>query len=68
MYRSIYSHFKGVESDALTLEKYAPVAKMISKIQGIWNFCRTQNFELNAFVKKHTQVVTERLKNLKVCI
>jgi len=68
MYNSIYSHFNGNDSDALTLEKYTPIAKMISKIQTVWNFCRTQKIQPNLFVQKHVKVQIEKLKNLKLCI
>lgn len=53
MYKSIYSFFNNKTSDALTLEKYAPVAKMISRVQRVWDAC-------NKFKSKWFKYVTTK--------
>ena len=39
MYESMFGYIQGEENDALTLEKYEPVARKISQIQNMWEAC-----------------------------
>lgn len=36
MYNSMFRFFQGSKNDALTVEKYSPIAKCLSKVQSIW--------------------------------
>lgn len=40
MYQSMFEAFEGKENDALTLEKYEPIAKVIGQVQKIWSYMK----------------------------
>ena len=62
MYQSIYRHFNNIDSGALTIDKYTPIAKMISRIQRFWTVCRVAKIPSYNFVTKPIKLSLESLK------